>query len=248
MAVAAIVAGYDLLWPLIAAPLLLEGFSSLVQARILVPAWRRLVDPRAPDGTPLPYQRFPLPAARGPPALPLGTPGSGPTLHRAALLDQYISGNRGGSRCRARVRRNRPGPRAQRRRRPGVLARRHVAAPRLSSGRRPSRSPSCTAARSKLGPFRLYRRRETIQDRSGWPKPSSCASTSPVNPRTPTSCPNGSTRSVSPSVMSVPLTLPAGLLAGHRQPDSATHPPPGVQCPPTVATASGWSKRAASTP
>ena len=61
MAVAAIVAGYDLLWPLIAAPLLLEGFSSLVQARILVPAWRRLVDPRAPDGTPLPYQRFPLP-------------------------------------------------------------------------------------------------------------------------------------------------------------------------------------------
>ncbi len=61
MAVAAIVAGFDLLWPLIAAPLLLEGFSSLVQARILVPAWRRLVDPRAPDGTPLPYQRFPLP-------------------------------------------------------------------------------------------------------------------------------------------------------------------------------------------
>ena len=61
MAVAAIVAGFDLLWPLIAGPLLLEGFSSLIQFKILVPAWRRLVDPRAPDGTPLPHQRFPLP-------------------------------------------------------------------------------------------------------------------------------------------------------------------------------------------
>ena len=61
MAVAAIVAGYDLLWPLIAAPLLLEGFSSLIQFKILVPLWRRLVDPRDSDGTPLPHQRFPLP-------------------------------------------------------------------------------------------------------------------------------------------------------------------------------------------
>ena len=61
MAVAAIVAGYDLLLPLIAAPLLFEGFSSLIQFKILIPVWRRLVDPRAPDGTPLPHQRFPLP-------------------------------------------------------------------------------------------------------------------------------------------------------------------------------------------
>jgi UDP-N-acetylmuramyl pentapeptide phosphotransferase/UDP-N-acetylglucosamine-1-phosphate transferase len=61
MAVAAIVAGYDLLWPLIAAPLLLEGFSSLIQFKILIPLWRRLVDPRDSDGTPLPHQRFPLP-------------------------------------------------------------------------------------------------------------------------------------------------------------------------------------------
>ena len=61
MAVAAIVAGYDLLWPLIAAPLLLEGFSSLVQVKILIPLFRRLVDPRAKDGTPLPHQCLSLP-------------------------------------------------------------------------------------------------------------------------------------------------------------------------------------------
>ena len=61
MAVAAILAGYDLLWPLIAAPLLLEGFSSLIQFKLLVPLWRRLVDPRDSDGSPLPHQRFPLP-------------------------------------------------------------------------------------------------------------------------------------------------------------------------------------------
>ena len=61
MAVAAIVAGYDLLWPLIAAPLLLEGFSSLVQVKILIPLIRRLVDPRTQDGAPLPHQCFSLP-------------------------------------------------------------------------------------------------------------------------------------------------------------------------------------------
>ena len=61
MAVAAIVGGYDLLWPLIAAPLLLEGFSSLIQFKILVPLIRRLVDPRAQDGAPLPHQCFSLP-------------------------------------------------------------------------------------------------------------------------------------------------------------------------------------------
>lgn len=61
MAICAIVAGYDLLWPLIAAPLLLEGFSSLVQVKILIPVFRRLIDPRAPDGTPLPHQCFSLP-------------------------------------------------------------------------------------------------------------------------------------------------------------------------------------------
>lgn len=61
MAVAAIVAGYDLLWPLIAAPLLLEGFSSMIQVKILIPLIRRLVDPRDPDGAPLPHQCFSLP-------------------------------------------------------------------------------------------------------------------------------------------------------------------------------------------
>ncbi len=66
MAAAAIAAGVDLLWPLIAGPLLLEGFASLVQSKLLVPAWRRFVDPRAADGTPLPYQRFPLPLLAAP--------------------------------------------------------------------------------------------------------------------------------------------------------------------------------------
>lgn len=61
MAVAAIVTGYDLLWPLIAAPLLLEGFSSLIQFKILIPLIRRVVDPRDPDGSPLPHQCFSLP-------------------------------------------------------------------------------------------------------------------------------------------------------------------------------------------
>ena len=65
-AAAAIVAGVDLLWPLIAAPLLLEGLSSLLQAKILVPMYRRWRDPRLPDGTPVPHQRFPLPLLASP--------------------------------------------------------------------------------------------------------------------------------------------------------------------------------------
>ncbi len=63
---AAIVAGIDLLWPIIAAPLLLEGLSSLLQAKLLVPLYRRWRDPRLPDGTPLPHQRFPLPLLASP--------------------------------------------------------------------------------------------------------------------------------------------------------------------------------------
>ena len=65
-AAAAIVAGVDLLWPLIAAPLLLEGLSSLLQAKILVPLYRRWRDPRLPDGTPVPHQQFPLPLLASP--------------------------------------------------------------------------------------------------------------------------------------------------------------------------------------
>ena len=65
-AMTAIVAGVDLLWPIIAAPLLLEGFSSLLQAKVLVPVYRRLRDPRLPDGRPLPHQRFPLPLLASP--------------------------------------------------------------------------------------------------------------------------------------------------------------------------------------
>ena len=65
-AAAAIVAGVDLLWPLIAAPLLLEGLSSLLQAKILVPLYRRWRDPRMPDGSPVPHQQFPLPLLASP--------------------------------------------------------------------------------------------------------------------------------------------------------------------------------------
>ncbi len=63
---AAIVAGVDLLWPIIAAPLLLEGLSSLLQAKVLVPVYRKWRDPRLPDGTPVPHQRFPLPLLASP--------------------------------------------------------------------------------------------------------------------------------------------------------------------------------------
>ena len=65
-AAAAIVAGVDLLWPVIAAPLLLEGLSSLLQAKILVPLYRRWRDPRLPDGSPVPHQQFPLPLLASP--------------------------------------------------------------------------------------------------------------------------------------------------------------------------------------
>ena len=65
-AVAAIVAGVDLLWPIIAAPLLLEGLSSMLQAKILVPIYRRWRDPRLPDGTLAPHQQFPLPLLASP--------------------------------------------------------------------------------------------------------------------------------------------------------------------------------------
>ena len=65
-AAAAIVAGIDLLWPVIAAPLLFEGLSSLLQAKILVPLYRRWRDPRLPDGSPVPHQQFPLPLLASP--------------------------------------------------------------------------------------------------------------------------------------------------------------------------------------
>ena len=66
MAASAVTAGYDLLWPLVAGPLLLEGFSSLIQAKLLVPIYRRLVDPRNNDGSPVSHQRFPLPLLASP--------------------------------------------------------------------------------------------------------------------------------------------------------------------------------------
>ena len=135
MAVAAIVAGYDLLWPLIAAPLLLEGFSSLVQFKILVPLIRRVVDPRDPDGDPLPHQCFSLPLLAVPLHYHWELLGTRPTIDRLPVLGHVASGNRGRSRRRPRIRRHRPGPRAQRRRRSGLLARRHVAASRLPSRR-----------------------------------------------------------------------------------------------------------------
>lgn len=65
-AAAAIVAGVDLLWPVIAVPLLFEGLSSLLQAKVLVPLYRRWRNPRLPDDSPLPHQRFPLPLLASP--------------------------------------------------------------------------------------------------------------------------------------------------------------------------------------
>ena len=66
MATAAIVAGFDLLWPLIAGPLLLEGFASLVQSKLIVPTYRRFKGPQTTDGSPLPHQQFPLPLLASP--------------------------------------------------------------------------------------------------------------------------------------------------------------------------------------
>ncbi|MCY3919439.1 MAG: hypothetical protein OXG38_06520, partial [Chloroflexi bacterium] len=42
------------------------GLSSLLQAKILVPLYRRWRDPRLPDGSPVPHQRFPLPLLASP--------------------------------------------------------------------------------------------------------------------------------------------------------------------------------------
>ena len=164
MAIAAIVAGYDLLWPLIAAPLLLEGFSSLIQVKILIPVWRRLVDPRAPDGSPLPHQCFSLPLL----AVPLHYHWELLGLDRRSIVLLFW-----GTTLLATA--------------AGVVAV-HVsvaAAPALAlSGAiglafwlsamwlRPAflqvdgQSVSVMHGRPlQLGPFRLYRRRETIQDR-----------------------------------------------------------------------------------
>jgi UDP-N-acetylmuramyl pentapeptide phosphotransferase/UDP-N-acetylglucosamine-1-phosphate transferase len=66
MAASAVAAGFDLLWPLFAGPLLLEGFSSLIQAKLLVPTYRRLVNPRNSDGSPMSHQRFPIPLLASP--------------------------------------------------------------------------------------------------------------------------------------------------------------------------------------
>ena len=44
----------------------MKGFSSLIQAKVLVPMYRRIRDPRLPDGRPLSHQRFPLPLLASP--------------------------------------------------------------------------------------------------------------------------------------------------------------------------------------
>lgn len=58
---AAIVSGYDLLLPLLAAVWILEGASSLVQAKLLVPLYRRFRRLGGPDHRTRPYQQFRLP-------------------------------------------------------------------------------------------------------------------------------------------------------------------------------------------
>lgn len=61
LAGAAIVSGYDLLLPLLAAVWILEGASSLVQAKLLVPLYRRFRLLGGPEHRTRPYQQFRLP-------------------------------------------------------------------------------------------------------------------------------------------------------------------------------------------
>ena len=61
LAGAAIVSGYDLLLPLLAGVWILEGASSLVQAKFLVPLYRRFRRLGGPDHRTRPYQQFRLP-------------------------------------------------------------------------------------------------------------------------------------------------------------------------------------------
>jgi UDP-GlcNAc:undecaprenyl-phosphate GlcNAc-1-phosphate transferase len=58
---AAIVSGYDLLLPLLAAVWILEGASSLIQAKLLVPLFRRSRKLGGPNHRTRPYQQFRLP-------------------------------------------------------------------------------------------------------------------------------------------------------------------------------------------
>ena len=61
LAAAAVVSGYDLLLPLLAGVWLLEGASSLVQAKLLVPLYRRSRRLGGPGHRTRPYQQFRLP-------------------------------------------------------------------------------------------------------------------------------------------------------------------------------------------
>ena len=61
LAGAAILSGYDLLLPLLAAVWILEGASSLVQAKLLVPLYRRSRRLGGADYRTRPYQQFRLP-------------------------------------------------------------------------------------------------------------------------------------------------------------------------------------------
>ena len=85
-AAAAIVAGIDLLWPVIAAPLLFEGLSSLLQAKILVPLVPTLA--RSTTAGRLTGSASTLPAAVAgvAAALPLGDRWPEPAKDRAGIL------------------------------------------------------------------------------------------------------------------------------------------------------------------
>ena len=61
LAAAAIVAGFDLLLPILAAIWILEGASSLVQAKLLVPLYRRFEKLGGEHHRTRPYQQFRLP-------------------------------------------------------------------------------------------------------------------------------------------------------------------------------------------
>ncbi len=61
LAAAAIISGFDLLLPILAAVWILEGASSLVQAKLLVPLYRRFRFLGGRDHRTRPYQQFRLP-------------------------------------------------------------------------------------------------------------------------------------------------------------------------------------------
>ena len=137
-AAAAIVAGVDLLWPVIAAPLLIEGLSSLLQAKVLVPSVPTVAQSAAAGRFAGSAPAIPPAAAGIAAALPLGDRRPKSAKDRAGLLDRHRRRRR--ALC-SRIRADTDGvggagncPRRSRGR--GVLGRRHVDPTGIRFGRR----------------------------------------------------------------------------------------------------------------